>query len=211
MEDELIFHFSALLPLIITPLHQRTYFAQAADVFNPQHRARMFTILRHPVDTAISEFYYLQDATWEVNYAPETKDWTVQQYAESRLSNKNFVVRQLVNKPSGLLYESDLDLAKEILREKFVIGLMNEMDESVRRFDLYFDFDKSDETNRCVDEVLHPDRSSSTGGGTNSHPHPNILEGTPEWEAIAQNNYFDIQLYEFAVGLFEEQAVLFQD
>ena len=66
------------------------------------------------------------------------------------------------------------------------LGLMNEMDESVRRFDLYFDFDKSDKTNRCVDEILHPDRSSSTGGGTNSHPHPKILEGTPEWEAIAQ-------------------------
>lgn len=118
--------------------------------------------------TAISEFYYLQDATWEVNYAPETKDSTVQQYAESGLSNKNFVVvGQLVNKPSsGLLYyESDLDLAKEILREKFVIGLMNEMDESVRRFDLYFDFHKNDETNRCVDddEILHPDNREAAG------------------------------------------------
>ena len=171
----------------------------------------MFTILRHPVDTAISEFYYLQDATWEVNYAPETKDWTVQQYADSRLSNKNFVVRQLVNKPSGLLYEADLELAKEILREKFVIGLMNQMDESVRRFDLYFGFRKTDDTARCVEKILHPDRSSSTDGGTNSHPHPKILEGTPEWGAIARNNYFDIQLYEFALGLFEEQAVLFEE
>ena len=39
-------------------------------IFSPVYKGRMFTLLRHPVDRAISMFYYRQYATWEPSYEP---------------------------------------------------------------------------------------------------------------------------------------------
>jgi hypothetical protein len=33
-------------------------------LFTDEHKASMFTLIRHPVDRAVSHFYYLQTATW---------------------------------------------------------------------------------------------------------------------------------------------------
>jgi hypothetical protein len=46
---------SGLADIISSPL-----FPEIIDVMNEQHRGRMFTVLRHPIDRASSMFYYLQ-------------------------------------------------------------------------------------------------------------------------------------------------------
>jgi hypothetical protein len=46
---------SGLADIISSPL-----FPEIIDIMNEQHRGRMFTVLRHPIDRATSMFYYLQ-------------------------------------------------------------------------------------------------------------------------------------------------------
>lgn len=191
-------------------------FASVVSLFSKDYQARFFTIFRHPIERAVSQFYYLQDATWETTYSPETKGWSVQQYAESHYASDNWVVRQLVNKldSQAELYDEDIELAKDILREKFVVGLITKMEESKDRFDKYFGFgfDENEETDACVARVLGlPSARKDETQTTNSHPHPKVLPNTPEWEALLKINMFDLELYEYAVALFEEQAILFED
>jgi len=183
------------------------YVVPAAEVFAPEYKGRMFALFRHPVDRAVSEFYYLQMATWEPTYNPELAAMTLDQYAHSPYIERNWVTRMLVNKLGGEIYENDLNLAKEIIRRKCLVGLVRDMDESVRRFDLYFGFDDDDtgEKRRCWQDILDDGKTS------NRNDHPKVSEGSPEWDMIRRVNFFDMQLYEYAEGLFEEQKAFLQE
>ena len=184
-----------------------SYIHQAAKLFSPDYRGRVFTIMRHPVERAASEFFYLQDATWETTYSPETKDWTVQHYAASNHAEHDWVTRQLLGITWQELTDEDLEKAKYILEEKVLIGLIDRMEESVGRFNKYFGWQESPDKVPCAEDMLG--HKSSTG--SNSHAHRKIEPGSDDWEALAAINRFDIQLYDFAVALFEEQGILFED
>ena len=202
------------------------------DTWTPAHPLRLFTIMRHPVDQAASAFYYLQDATWERTYAPETKGWTIAEYIEKGRYSKDFMTRMLIDKRSerfhGELTEEDLQLAKNILREKVLIGLMTRMEESIARFDAYFNIQPRNdpETVQNCKNNLFGHGSSGTGGNgyeknfdkdakangpavapkTNSHKHPKVLEGTDDWNLLADAHKWDMKLWDYAVELFEEQG-----
>lgn len=53
----------------------------AATLYDDKHKGRLFTILRHPIERAVSTFYYLQNADWERNYRPEFKKMNLLEYA----------------------------------------------------------------------------------------------------------------------------------
>ena len=57
--------------------------AASIEMFSsdPGQRARVFSIFRHPVDRAVSKFYYLQEATWERTYDPTLQYMTIEEYA----------------------------------------------------------------------------------------------------------------------------------
>lgn len=162
--------------------------------------------MRHPVERAASEFFYLQDASWEGTYSPETKGWTIQQYAASEKAEHDWVTKQLLGTWQDLT-EDDLEKAKYILEEKVLIGLIDRMEDSVDRFNRYFGWEESPDKVPCAGDML----GHKNGTGSNSHAHPKVLPDTPEWEALASINRYDIQLYDFAVALFEEQGILFED
>ena len=48
------------------------YFLSASALFTDQHLGKTFTIMRHPVDVALSLFHYRRTAKWERSYR---KDW----------------------------------------------------------------------------------------------------------------------------------------
>ena len=43
---------------------------------------------------------------------------------------------------------------------------------------------------------------------TNSHPHPKLEPGTPAWDALAESNSLDIQLYEHITRVFNDQKAV---
>lgn len=63
--SELDFADSGLAEMVIT-----SFVPQASNaLFNADNRASVFSLFRHPAERAVSLFYYLQDADWEVSCA----------------------------------------------------------------------------------------------------------------------------------------------
>ena len=175
---------------------------ETADLYTPEYRGRFFALFRHPIDRAVSLFYYRQIAHWEPTYNPSLKKISLEEYANSHGGEKNWMVRMLVNKENGgTLDRSDLEIAKEVLRRKFVVGLMSDMAESLERFDRYFGwYDPANaEAMQCKDEL------TSKKGAVNSNKHASVEEGSPAWEGLARHNELDLELYDYVLELWEAQ------
>lgn len=102
---------------------------------------------------------------------------------------------------AGPLSPDSLEIAKEVLRRKCLVGLMDQMEESIVRFHNYFGFGD--------DTALECARTSFTRKGSsqsNNNKHP-PLDGESETYAIlAKKNELDILLYFFAKELLDEQG-----
>jgi len=181
---------SGLTDIIVAPL-----LYDGSNLFDPEHRGRMFALFRHPVVRAASMFNYLQQSTWEPTYKPHFKDMTLEQYARGKLVENNFITRRLVNKRRGPLTQNDVVIAKDIMRRKCLIGITTKMDESLDRFTRYFGWEGNNLA-ECKRKII-PNR--------NSQMHLAVREGTTAWALLEEVNYFDIQLYAHAITLFEEQ------
>jgi hypothetical protein len=64
------------------------------------------------------------------------------------------MVRKLVGKSFGMeADETDLIIAKELVRQRFIVGLMGEMNESIRRFNIVLGVDEgSERSQKCMVE-----------------------------------------------------------
>jgi hypothetical protein len=145
----------------------------ATSTGTSSRKGRMFALFRHPVQRVTSIFYYLQSATWEPTYNPEYAQWTLFDYANSPYCESNWMVRSLVRKMTGPLNPEDVLIAQEILRRKCLVGLMEDMEESIRRFHSlyfrprYFENNANEEENaafNCAIEHFATKGLSSEGG-----------------------------------------------
>mmetsp|Transcript_8150 Transcript_8150/g.11836 ORF Transcript_8150/g.11836 Transcript_8150/m.11836 type:complete len:379 (+) Transcript_8150:120-1256(+) len=175
-----------------------SYAHGGSKLFNPVHRGRFFAIFRHPMERAASLFYYRQTATWEKIFGFSST--TFEDFLHKGRGEKNWMVRLLTNKFTEKLSGEDLEVAKEVLRTRCVIGLMDRMEESLERFNTYFGWSSPDGDD-CKNDLLH--------GGVNRNPHPKIEVGSEVWNLLYEQNELDIKLYEYAQVLFEEQRLLF--
>ena len=95
----------------------------------------------------------------------------------------------------------DLELAKTILREKFMILLIDDKFGSWRKVDAYMGWPYfTQERKKCEDSVLNRNWPEMT----QDQPH---LERNEEayWHLVERNRW-DVELYEFAVLLFHQQT-----
>ena len=97
----------------------------------------------------------------------------INHWANKVNNDNNHMVKKLAGKRmNAKVSEVDLELAKNTLRERFIVGLMTEMEESIERFNVVFGIDgSSDETKKCMDKFF--------GGGheevhKNSNSHPKV-------------------------------------
>lgn len=171
-------------------------------LYDNTHRGRVLALFRHPVDRLISYFYYTQVATWERSYHPQWKDMDIQYWAENLNRDNNQMVKTLAGRgKDDVVTEADLSIAVRTIKLRFIVGLMNEMEESVHRFNVFMGIDESEESIRvCMDQYF--------GHGVkkeNSNSHPKVQEGSTAWQVLARDNAFDIRLYESIVQQFDEQ------
>uniref|UniRef100_A0A7S2H6D2 Sulfotransferase domain-containing protein n=1 Tax=Helicotheca tamesis TaxID=374047 RepID=A0A7S2H6D2_9STRA len=186
-----------------------TMFPRAASkVFNPEHEGRLFAFFRHPVDRAVSLFYYRQVAEWEERlgvYRPDFAEMKIEDWilGEKSLDQEtNFMVRMLINNHVDPITEADFENAKEILHAKVLVGLVSKMEESVNRFDTYFGWNENEKREECLDHWVR--------NGTNKNTHKKLREGSEAWKKLERMNDYDVRLYEYAVQLFEEQGRVFE-
>ena len=172
------------------------------ELFTPTARGRLFSVFRHPIERAVSMFYYIRVADWEPSYKPELKDWTLEQYATSDVVENNWMTRQLSNQLGGELTDGDLQSAMEVIRSKTLVGLMSKIEPSMTRFEKFFRW--TYRVNPANQEIC---RERMMGGGSNSNKANKkpLAEGDEAWGLLALQNNYDLQLYAYIENLFDEQ------
>ncbi|EJK47468.1 hypothetical protein THAOC_33805 [Thalassiosira oceanica] len=184
---------SGLVDVIIS-----NYFLGGAALFNADHQAQTFTVLRHPIEQAFSLFHYRKRARWERSYRADLRKVHFREYISSPSYVDNWLTRQLTNSvPGEELTEGHFNLAKLILNTKIFVGLQDEMDETLRLLAAHFGWEEVD--TGCVDMVTHEK--------FNSMPHPVINGGRqgPIWRIASMVEKWDIRLYNEALDQFERQ------
>lgn len=180
-----------------------SYLYDGAGVFDPDHKGYMIAMFRHPIERAVSLFYNLKS---NKAYAEQMVTLsTVEQYSRSSLVENNWMTRFLSNSLSGELTPEHEAIAKEVLRTKCIIGLLQEKAESMRRLEMLFDVkaEKSQRRYDCQEKLWYWDWP-----GKNRHEP--VLEGSEAWNRLYEQNSFDIRLYEYARELFKAQGKLFE-
>jgi len=173
-------------------------------LFDESHKGRMLSMFRPPVDRLTSKFFYLGIATWEKTYRPEWKDVDVLDWANDINIDNNHMVKKLAGKvQKDEATELDLARAKETIKKRMIVGLMDKMEESFNRFNIVMNINAktNDKYTRCMNTYF--------GGGTNkksnSNSHPKVDESHPAYQVLAEKNKLDIELYQYILEVFDEQ------
>ena len=182
---------------------------EGSELFDTNYKARLFCMFRNPVHRAISMFYYLRQATWEPTYDPTLADMTLLEYANSAKVEENWVTRFLVHQYTGRLTQDDVEEAKQIMRNKIVVGILGKFQESLKRFELYFDWWADNKQKGTAPRMVQCQQNHArTAQNKVSHPVPD--EKDPAYQRLLQLNWADMELYQYALKLYEEQAELVQ-
>jgi hypothetical protein len=191
---------------IVDAIVVTSFLYDASELFSQSHRGKFFTVMRDPIERAVSLLNYLGQAKWERNYDPAFASMTIEDHVQRGRVPNNWMVRWLSNQREGPLSEQHLIQAKEILREKFLIGMLSQMDKSFQHFEKYFSWQIINRPFRkkCVEELIE------VGANRNALPHqlPITAKG---YDALVQQNELDIQLYKYAEQLFTQQSTFFDD
>jgi len=196
----------------------------SAMLFSPDHKARVFALFRHPIERAVSKFFYLQKATWEPTYNQRWANMSLEKWASQKRGEDNWMVRHLVSKGmSEELTNADLELAKDIVSNKFVVGIQSQFEESVRRFNLFLGVDVSDPNNsECISKFTshegdsdHSDAHNNekeifTKNEFNSYEHPHAERGGQTWVSLAKIHMYDVLLYRHVLTVFNGQGAMFR-
>ena len=176
-----------------------------ASVFDENHRARLFTMFRHPVHRAVSLFHFIQDTVWrrQETFDKVLSKITIDEYYKGGMGENNWMTRFLSNEHTSEIDEGHLEVAKAIIRQKCLVGLMDEKSDSLARFEAYFGWKLRSEAEReCHDKKLN-------WAWPLKHRHDDVEEGSDLWNLIAEHNKYDVLLYEFAEQLYREQGKMF--
>jgi hypothetical protein len=113
------------------------------------------------------------------------------------------MVRFLSNELVGDLTTRHLDIAKEVLRRKCLVGLLEGKSGSFLRFQKFFGWQfYNQEMRDCQDKILNWHWS-------NKHKHDLVEEGSPAWQLLYKQNILDMELYNYAKQLYLQQRSLF--
>lgn len=131
------------------------------------------------------------------------------------LVENNFLTRSLSGNANTPLREEDLVLAKEILKRKFIIGLFEEMLESMRRFEMFFGWNLNVDAQVCQANEIGRELAGYynmfaklSGPDEPKDTHPGLTDEA--LESIIQKNSIDLMLFDYAKFLFGYQGrVLF--
>jgi len=174
---------------------------ETASIFDDvPDSGKCFTMLRHPVDRAVSLYFRYQSEDSNPNTA-QYKGLSIDEYAE-KSTESNWMVRFLTNKRAGALSWHDLESAKEVFGRKCLVGLVEKAEESIRRYERFFGWGDNGEYNECVGErMVNSDKR-------NQH---DSFEGTNAWEALRKKNEYDVLLYEYAKNLYTQQSTMYEN
>ncbi|KAL3780332.1 LOW QUALITY PROTEIN: hypothetical protein HJC23_008262 [Cyclotella cryptica] len=156
----------------------------AQELFDSTHKGKVFSIFRNPGSFCI---------------APPRDRRSI--FSNVKYAKGHWMVRNLVGKEDSnqSVSTKDLELAKEIVRTKIIVGLESRFVKSFDRFNEYLGIKIHSQLRRgqCVREYARSNKEKGiAAGGLNSD----------QLKVIAEKNHLDVLLYEFVEGLFNEQG-----
>jgi hypothetical protein len=114
----------------------------------------------------------------------------------------SWLTRSLNGGLVGKISRKHTFLAKEVLRTKFLIGLLPQLDESMKRFEKYFGWDNKSNNKNCVQDLVN-------GGMNRNLGREFVEEWSKEYISLLRHNSFDMELFHYAEELFDEQGKYF--
>lgn len=103
---------------------------------------------------------------------------------------------------SGPINGVNLEIAQEVLKRKFIVGLYENKRGSFARFDHYFKWKENPNYEKefgcrkqLMDEKYVP-----------KHP---IRKDSDTWKLLLEQNRYDVLLYDYAKELFKQQSYIF--
>ena len=174
---------------------------------NLELRSRAFTTFCHPATRLVSYFYGSKDTNSRY-YDPSLEGVSLEQYAAwpGDREEFNFMVKSLVSSGNRLvaseeINRDDLELAKAILQEKFMILLIDDKFGSWTKLDVYMGWPYSTQDRRqCEDSLLTQDWPKL------AEQHPPVGANEAAYSQLVERNRWDMELYDFAVHLFQQQT-----
>ena len=163
-------------------------FAPPTEVYG-----RGIVMIRNPIRRSVATYKRLQ-----IKRPDLVGDMTMEQFAASSLLKDNFLTRTLSRNKDAPLTEADITLAKEILKRKFVVGLYDHFEDSVRRFEAFFGWKLNEDINSCQTTMIQKELEL----GYNDFGE---LAFDSSYSAIAEKNRADLELFKFAEYVYKYQ------
>lgn len=176
-------------------------FYYAADkILSPDNKARLFTLIRHPVDRCVSEYY-----TFTQTAAEETlRELTLEEFATSKYFLGNWFTGFIAAKFDGEVTTKHLQAAKELLRTKYLVALQEDVFGAIELFEDYFFWThQGSEVMQCKKAVINDEfnRDFAIFQKAGSR----IKQNDDLYKSIIEKNQLDMELYWYAVELHRAQ------
>lgn len=195
----------------VPDLIRSSFFYETAILFQDTAKyGKCFTMIRDPVDRAVDVFRKLKVSSTN----PVFQSMTLEEYVKSTFIEDNWMVRFLSNEMDGELEKRHLELAQHVLGRKCLVGLTEHFEESIGRFTKYFGWSakiSQQELTKCESDLkitkLVNDGVFTTKNLGEDISKEEYKEGTEIRDMIAKKNALDIELYNYAKGLFHRQEL----
>ena len=194
------------------------YIYNAAELFRDTgHTGRCFTILRHPVTRAAALFHSLKR-----NGVEAVANMSILDYAKSSVSEDNWMTRIITNTMSGKLTQHHLQVAKEVIGRKCLVGFIDkDFKESMERFTKFFYWETIHSINKhhiagtiATGRDIEEKRACARkyiSSGTNRHQYTRLDPKSEAWKLLKAKNMFDIDIYNYAEALYYKQSIVYED
>mmetsp|Transcript_2864 Transcript_2864/g.6366 ORF Transcript_2864/g.6366 Transcript_2864/m.6366 type:complete len:478 (-) Transcript_2864:145-1578(-) len=189
---------SALADVVVS-----SYLHESAALFDLKHQGRAFILLRDPIERATSMYWHRIKEVGDLDASV-----TIEDYAQGNGIENNWMCRFLANRMTGELTKDDLEQAKTILKDKFLVGFLDDLEESMYRVMKYNEWEFSeDETEQMQEEDCIRDLASEEGGSNKSDYDYEIPKrGSQAHALISWQTQFDAKLVTYAKELFISQT-----
>jgi hypothetical protein len=173
----------------------------SSQLFAHSDQAELWIWARHPVERQISLYYYRKSLQpGHPHYDSNIFLYGLSDWAQSALHTPNAMMYAILGQPQSPLGFStaDLIIAKNVIRQKAKIGLLDQKAESIRRY-LHGRHVGTTGGRECKEKLLH------YAWKTKNH-HPMVRPKSDEYEMLVQRNSWDMQLWEYLQYLFQVQG-----
>lgn len=171
------------------------------------NRGKIYMMIPNPQDYIYSIYAFLQSGAWLTKVETVTnpnpyETMSFQDYCKENRPEFNLLAKSLTGKFDEALTFADLEIAKQLLRQKVLVGLVENRETSLARFQSHFGASLlQPSTHECARAPLNWPPATTTS--QNSIP-PSDLE-----QGIKNCCQLDLTLYHYAKQLFVDQEMLY--